>query len=267
VKTTAALVGLACIFVVPAAAGAHGDGPILSLEGAPDAPAAGDVYWADYEPPVTLDEPGVPDIQNDGGGVLRDRKTGRLLGSDESPWGVLHGPIERDLFDRVLPVISREHLGSALARIGGDAAATRGAARVVFWGLWRLFPPEALEAALPLLAMNALSSPRAENRRRAIRGLSEIGSPAAVDALLAFLYVGFAPRPLPTGEKEDCGVWMAGIDTDCGRLIGEEAYAALCLARLGATEALPAIEARLETTSGENARALADAVEFLRRCR
>ena len=115
--------------------------------------------------------------------------------------------------------------------------------------------------------MNALSSPRAENRRRAIRGLKEIGSPAAVDALLALLYVGFTPRPLPPGEEEDAGAWMAGIETDCGRLIGEEAYAALCLARLGATEALPAIEERLRSASGEDARTLEEAADILRRCR
>ena len=144
-RTTAALVALALIAVGEA----RGEGPILSLEGTPDAPAAGDVRWMGYEPPVTLDGPESPDIRNEGGGVLRDGKTGRLLGGDESPWGVLHGPIERDLLDRVLPDVPREDLGRALARITGDAAATRGAARFVFWGLWRLFPPEALEASPP----------------------------------------------------------------------------------------------------------------------
>jgi hypothetical protein len=187
----------------------------------------------------------------------------RILGCDEAPWGVVRGPLDCVIWERILPAIPPEDLGRALARLPGDAAATRGAAKLVLLGMHPEFPPDALEAALPLLATDALSSPRAENRRRAIRGLAEIGSSAAVNALLLFLYVGFVPRPLPPGEEADAGAWWAGLETDCGRLVPDEVYAALCLARLGIADARPWIDNRLATAAGEERRTLAESAWLL----
>lgn len=168
---------------------------------------------------------------------------------------------------RLLPRFKGPELAQAALAVMEDDEGRIGAAR---WFLgqsgWRNLDESDRERILPPLAHRALQHPHAGSRKIAMVGLTEINSVWAAELLR-----GALSRPTdPNWTRPEAKPWY-GRKIDLGT--GEEIYerecsdavwAALCLAKMGNTESLHAIQKLADESQGPDRNLLDKAIQLLR---
>jgi hypothetical protein len=190
----------------------------------------------------------------------------RIFGSEgNASWNLYFGPDEL-LSGTLLPKVDRSTLSAAIRRAIRHPAGRSGAARWIFSEQKEgSIDARTLAAVLPRLARVGLSHPRSLNRRRTITALGRIQTPASVRMLLRVLEGRIKVRALPEAEKAEPGgmVQFGPADGKVPDGCSDRAHAALLLAQLERLEALSTIHKLLARSSGEDRRALEQAVKLL----
>jgi len=191
-----------------------------------------------------------------------------LWGVDEASWHRYSGldeMLQEGLRDRV----SAKDMAAALKLIieNENRNEIRGVARWLF-GEYKdgILKPEILALVIPIAARTGLASPRRANRKRTISVLHVIGTPEAVAALRECLADKIQARKLPPGQEvePDGTVSFSPLGGDVKNGCSDRAHAALCLARLGDTQSLPAVRALQKKAKGEDRKVLDKALGLLK---
>jgi hypothetical protein len=168
---------------------------------------------------------------------------------------------------RLLPRFKGLDLAQAALTVMKDDEGRIGAARWFLGeGGWRNLDESDRERILPPLAHRALQHPHAGSRKIAMLGLTEINS-----AWVAELLRGTLSRPTdPNWTRPEAKPWYGyKIDLATGEQIYEgecsdAVWAAFCLAKMGSTESLPAIQKLADESQGVDRDLLDKAIQLLR---
>ena len=189
----------------------------------------------------------------------------RLIGLDERTWSRLT-PLDQLVLEELLPGLNPDALGAAARDLVEDPDGLRGLGCWLFeWRKADTLPADVLESILPAVARNALSHPRADNRRRALHALAALGTEQALQILVGRIKSDAPLRTIPEGESLEPLGWVRYItyEDELQLKCGDAALAAALLARLAHRPASKAIEARLADPDVEDREVLQAALNQL----
>lgn len=189
-----------------------------------------------------------------------------VLGASEARWDRDLG-IDELVAGSLLPAVNQRTLDRVAVLAMKDVRGGRGLGRWLF-GEGRLdrLNDRTLAKVFPDVARYALESPYRVNRQRTMAGLGEIGGRVAVALLTEVLDQSIVHRRLPDPDEDASAgevPWRQSERFEPERDLGDAAFAALVLAKLGEEKCLPRLRELAAAADGPDRAAFEEAIGLL----